>query len=71
MAKKKDFTYKTQQDLFTVEEVIYSDGVIRYNINGKDENGTFSEGLFNDIDLIIAILVKIGKISKPAVYLSK
>lgn len=65
--KKKNLTYKTK-DIFTVEEISYSDGMIRYNVKGKDKHGTFDVGPFNDIDLLIEVMEQIGKIKTKAIY---
>lgn len=62
-------TYK-KRDLFTVEEVTYNDGVVLFNIKGKNEDGVFSSGLYKDMDLIIQILELIGKIELKNVYIS-
>ena len=68
---KKDLTFKIK-DLFTVEQIDYSDGVIRYNIKGKDQDGTsFSCGVYSEMETIIEMLVLMGKISRPTVYVSK
>jgi len=69
--KQREVTYK-KNELFTVEEVVYSDGITRYNITHKNEEGfKCSSGMYNDIDLLIEILERIGKISTPRVYVSK
>ncbi len=61
--------YKKRK-ICTIEELVYSDGTIRYNIEGSDEEGTWSEGLYNEVELLVHILVKIGKISLPVVFTS-
>lgn len=71
---EEEITYK-HTDLFTITEVKYSDGLIRYEINSKrNKDGSFSSsaGMYNDIDLMVEILMRIGKIGKDTkVYVSK
>jgi hypothetical protein len=61
--KKKEITYKSR-DLFTVGEIAYSDGVVLYTIKGELPDKTnWSSGLHNSTDLIVQVLIAIGKIS--------
>ncbi len=67
---KKDITYKTT-DLCTIEEVQYSDGTTLYNLHGKNEVGTWIDGLYNQVEVLIQVLVAMGKISEPKTYVFK
>ncbi len=67
---KKEVSYK-KRDVCTIVEVEYSDGETLYELEGKDENGTWSGGMYNQIDLMIQILVAMGKISQPKVFIFK
>ena len=64
---KKDYESKI---ICSIEEISYPDCAIRYNLKGKDEQGKWSEGLYNEVELIAHILEKIGKIKISKVFIS-
>lgn len=63
----KEITYK-KKTLFSVVEVEYSDGTILFDLEGEDEHGTWSSGLYNLEDLLVQILFKTGKVKETTTY---
>lgn len=66
--EKNEVTYKCR-NIATIEEVVYSDGITLYNLITDDGNS--SEGLFNQTEIIIHLLVAMGKMSRPKTYIFK
>jgi len=69
MKKNKKLEYE-KKTIATIVEVAYSDGKIRYDLEGIGGKEGHTCGLFNEIDLFIELLVLMGKISRPTVYVS-
>ncbi len=63
----KETTYK-KKNLLTVVEVEYSDNTILFELEGTDEHGSWSEGMYTLEDLLVHILFRTGKIKETTTY---
>ncbi len=64
---EEELTYKNKK-LFTVVEVDYSDNTVLFELEGEDENGKWSSGMYTLEDLIVQLLFKVGKIKETTTY---
>lgn len=62
-----DITYK-KKTLFSVVEVDYSDNTLLFELEGIDENGEWSSGMYTLEDLLVQILFKVGKVKETTTY---
>jgi len=67
LEEKDELTYKTKK-LFTVVEIDYSDDTVLFEMEGEDENGTWSSGMYTLEDLIVQLLFKVGKVKETTTY---
>jgi len=57
-----------EREVAKIIEYVYPDGTIAYIVENHDEHGEGSVGMLTQMEVLIELLVLMGKIDRPNVY---
>lgn len=64
--EEKDYISK---DILSITQFIYPDGQVLYQVGNKsEEDGNWSEGMCDELEVLVHVMVAMGRITCPKFY---